>query len=135
MNQRDRLFIQREWIAWADWVRQGQTCPNTLGYKSQTVEYSLMRGDTGGDSIGGSKVPLKYSYDNNAEILNRIYWGLPTNQQQTITGVFYHKETERSVAFVIGATRHQVRRWLSDSYIAGFEALTTKNNSKCVVSV
>jgi hypothetical protein len=24
MNQRDRLFIQREWIAWADWQRRAQ---------------------------------------------------------------------------------------------------------------
>jgi hypothetical protein len=134
MNQRDRLYIQREWIAWADWVRQGQTSPNALGYKSGTVEYALMRGETGGSAIGCSKVPERFEHDRNAGLLNRVFWSLPDMQQNTITGIYIKRMDERSVAVIIGVTRHKVRGWLSDSYIAGFEAITTEQQNRCVVS-
>ena len=133
MNQRDRLFIQREWIAWADWVRQGQTCPNTLGYKSSTVEHGLMSGDTGGVTTG-NKVPTRFNHDENVEKLNRLFWRFHVEQQRVMTGIYCGKSTERTVAHYMKITRHRVRQLLHDSYLSGFHTLTTTEKRAGIVS-
>ena len=124
MNQRDRLYVQREWLAWASWMRQGKTFPNALGYKSGTVEYALMRGETGGDIHAGSKVPDRFDCDRNVEILNKVFWNLPENTKNAISGVYLYRMQERRIALIIDVTRHKIRRWLNDGYHAGYEALT-----------
>ena len=96
MNQRDRLYVQREWLAWASWMRQGKTFPNALGYKSGTVEYALMRGETGGDIHAGSKVPDRFDCDRNVEILNKVFWNLPENTKNAISGVYLYREADLS---------------------------------------
>ena len=130
MNQRDRLYVQREWIAWAAWIRQGQTFPSALGYKSTTVEYALMRGETGGCGQGGSKALMYFECDKNVEKLNTVFWSLEEMQQNAISGVYLYRMPERRIATIIDVTRHQVRNWLNDGYLAGFKALSTTEKQR-----
>ena len=134
MNQKDRLFVQRELIAWSNWMRQGRTFPNALGYKSSTVEYALMRGETGGDYINSSKVPSKFNCDRNVEIIDKTFWRLPENQQSAITGIYIYKMPERRIAVICEVSRHEIRKRLFSGYSAVYLALTTKNLTGVVVS-
>ena len=134
MNQRDRLWIQREYIALASWWRDGRTFPNTLGFKRETVEYALMRGETGGDVHGKSKVPTRFNDDTNIRKLDRAYWRMGEKQQCTISLIFYKRKSERDAAACLGVTRHVVRQWLNDAYQTGYQALTTKDNQSGIAS-
>ena len=116
MTRKQRLFIQRELIAYFAWVRDGQTFPNALGYKPTTVEYALMRGETGGDVISTSRVPLKYNGDENIEVIHRAYWRLPDPQKGALYGVFGRRMPERVVAGIAGVSRHEVRKRLNEGY-------------------
>ena len=134
MNQRDRLFVQRELIAWADWIRQGQTFPNALGFKSGTVEYALMRGETGGETIGHSKVPERFSEDRRVEIVNKAFWNLDENKRAVVSGVYLHRIQEQRIANMTGMTRHRIRVWLTDSYICVFNSISTENEPAIFVN-
>jgi len=105
-------------------MREGQTFPSTLGHRSSTVEYALMRGETGGDHISGSKVPERFESDRSVEILNKVFWNLPEDIKNAISGVYLYRMQERRIALIIDVTRHKVRCWLNDGYVAGYEALT-----------
>ena len=126
VNQRDRLFIQREWLAWAQWKRQGETFPNALGYGSSTPIGSLMSGDIGGGCGGSSKVPTWFNGDDHVDQAQKVYSSLPENAKCSIAGVFYDRMSERRVAVLLECTRHQVRQWLNSGYQALFVAITTK---------
>jgi hypothetical protein len=86
-----------------------------------------MRGETGGDVQAGSKVPDRFDNDRNVEILNKVFWDLPEDIKNAISGVYLYRMQERRIALIIDVTRHKVRCWLNDGYLAGYEALTTEN--------
>lgn len=126
MNQRDKLYVQRELIAWANWVKQGRTFPGSaIGYKSTTVEYAIMRGETGGSGISGPKVPTKFNTDRNVETVDRVFSDMPKYEQDAISGVYLYQMPERRIALIVGATRHLIRVRLYAGYVAVYEALTT----------
>ncbi len=134
MNQRDRLWIQREWIAWANWVRDGRTFPNALGYKSKTVEYALMRGETGGDVKGTSRVPTRFKDDRNVHLLDRVFWQLDAQPKYAIQLVYVRRKSERDVAICLDTSRHKVRQWLTAAYKAGIQAVTTTDSPARIAS-
>ena len=127
VNRRDRLFIQREWLAWAAWKRDGEAFPNVLGYGSSTPIGSLMSGDLGGGCGRSSKVPTWFTGDSHVDKAQNVYSKLPENVKCSIAGVFYDRMSERRIAVLMECTRHQVRSWLNVGYNDLFVALTTKS--------
>jgi hypothetical protein len=132
MNRRDLLYIQREFQAWGWWQREGCTQPNAIGFKSSTVEYSIMRGETGGSCLAGSKVPERFNLDRNVERIQKIFTQLPEDQQIPISGVYLYLMPERRIALIVGVPRHQIRKRLYAGYAAGLEGLSTKQASMCL---
>ena len=110
-------------------MREGQTFPSTLGHRSSTVESALMRGETGGDHISGSKVPERFESDKSVEILNKVFWNLPEDIKNAISGVYLYRMQERRIALIIGISLHKVKKHLWIGYEAGFDALTNENKS------
>ena len=124
MNNRDRLYAQREWVAYAQWRREGCTCPNALGYGSSTPIGSLLAGELGGGGVAKSKVPLNFQEDHNVDISHRVYNHLPIEVREIICGVFMARWSEQFTADTIGVTRHQVRNRLTTAYNALYLALS-----------
>ena len=122
MNRRDRLFIQREWLAWAQWKRDGSAFPNVLGYGSSTPIGSLMSGDSGGCSRS-SKIPTWFAGDDNVDKAEKVFYRLPEKSKCVISGVFYGRMTERRIAIILDCTRHQVRKRLNVGYNELWEVL------------
>ena len=89
-----------------------------------------MRGETGGDHISGSKVPEWFEIDREVEILGRVYWKLPEDVKHVMYGIHHDRMQERRIALIIDVTRHKVRCWLNDGYVAGYEALTGNSTKK-----
>lgn len=89
-----------------------------------------MRGETGGDGYGGSKALTYFECDKNVEKLNTVFWSLEEMQQNAISGVYLYRMPERRIATIIDVTRHQVRNWLNDGYLAGFKALSTTEKQR-----
>jgi len=129
MNQRDRLWVQREWIAWGFYVRDGCTFPNALGYKSTTVEYALMQGETGGDGVSHDKVPTRYNLDSNVEKLQKTYAKLPQDQQEAIAGVYVYRMPARRIGLIVGVTRHKIQLRLWEAYRTTLDNLTNEIHS------
>ena len=125
VNNRDRLYAQREWIAYATWRREGCTCPNALGYGSSTPIGSLLSGDIGGGNVAKSKVPTHIQTDHNVDISHRVYNQLPIDIREIICGIYMARWSEQFCADTVGITRHQVRNRLTVAYQALYEALST----------
>ena len=125
MNQRDRLYAQREWIAYAQWRREGCTCPNALGYGSSTPIGSLLSGELGGGGIAGSKVPTRFQTDHNVDISHKVYNRLPIEIREIIAGVYMARWSEQFTADTIGISRRQVRNRLTTAYETLYAALRT----------
>ena len=134
MNNRDRLYAQREWIAYAQWRREGCTCPNALGYGSSTPIGSLLSGEIGGSGIAKSKVPTHFQTDHNVDISHRVYNKLPIDIREIVCGVFMAKWSEQFTADTIGVSRRQVRNKLTIAYESLYEALRTGTQNRCVAS-
>ena len=124
MNQRDRLYVQREWLAWASWVRDGQTHPNVLGYGASPIG-ALLSGEMGGGCGGKSKAPTWFNEDKAIDTAQKIYKKLPEQVKCSISGVYIQRYSERRVAVLLSVSRHQVRSWLNRGYYDLFDALTT----------
>ena len=137
VNQRDRLYVQREWIAWAAWVRDGQTFPNALGYGSSTPIGTLLSGEIGGGGQGKAKVPTWFSGDDNVEKANVVYGQMPEPTRVVLSGVYLCRMSEQRTADIINVSRRQVRNNLSTAYQALFDVLCgecTNTKSKGIVS-
>ena len=130
MNQRDRLWIIREWKAYFNWVLQGCTYQNTaLGFKANTVEGALMCGEAGGGGLSQAKIPIRYNLDPNVEKLNKTFSGLVTKDQEIIALSSGADMNERRIGLIVGITKHKVCLSLWGTYEISFDHLTNKNQS------
>jgi len=125
MNNKDRLYVIRELNAWSNWVRQGRTFPNILGYKGSTVEYSLMRGETGGDYQSTSKVPGRFNLDRNVECIDKVFWRFPIDIRDPITAIYLYRLSERRTASILDISRRQIGNRLNSGYLQVYDALRT----------
>jgi len=130
MQARDRLFVQREWIAYGCWLREGQTYPNALGFKSGVAAFS----QEPGGGMGGSKVPTHFNGDKNVEIAHQVFWQLIVPVRVVVTGVFLYRMPEQQVADIIETTRHQIRKRLNTGYESLLQAISTEEHQRRVAS-
>ena len=124
MNPRDKCFVDRELKAWAAWMKQGRTFPNTLGFKSSTVEWALMRGETGGDGVSGSKIPTRFNCDRNVATIDRVFWHMPVKPREAVSGVYIYCMPQKTIAAILGVSDRQVRNRLMNGYEIIYSALT-----------
>ena len=129
MDRRDRLWIIREWKAYFNWVLQGCTYPNALGFKSTTVECALMLGEAGGGGLSQAKIPTRYNLDPNVEKLNKTFSGLVTKDQEIIALSSGADMKAHRIGIIVGVTKHNVCLSLWGTYKKSFDYLTNKNES------
>ena len=132
INQRDRLYVQREWLAWAAWERDGRAFPNALGYGSSTPIGSLLSGEIGGGGQGKAKVPTWFHGDVNVEKADKVYYSMIVTARVAVSGIYLCRYSEQRTADEAGVSRRQIRNGLNQAYQALYDALcgectSTKN--------
>jgi len=127
VNHRDRAYTIREIEAWGWWLRSGRTMPNTLGFRSQTCEYRIMRGIPQG-SKQGATVPSKFNIDKSIELVDQIILRLPDNQLCIISGVYVKGLSQRDLAVKLDMSRGKLQHYLNKAYSVVYAGLIHPNN-------
>ena len=116
MNNKDLLYIKREFDAWGWWVYEGCVIPSALSFKcSWKVE-------TGSET--GLRVPERIKLDRNVQILHRMVAKQPQEAAEALIWVHPHHRPERQLSAVTGRSRHQIRKILYKAYEIGLEAIS-----------
>ena len=117
------MFCQREWVAYAAWVRDGYAFPNALGYGSSTPIGTLLSGEIGGSGQGKAKVPTWFCGDVNVEKAHKVFYAMKEPGRVAVSGVYLCRYSEQRTADEAGVSRRQVRNGLSQAYQALYDAL------------